>query len=370
MRIGIDISQVIYEGTGVSRFTKGLIDSILTYDHKNKWVFFYSGFRRTIQKEIKEAIEMKNQTLIQYRIPPKLLAGLWIKIGYTVESIDKTLDWFITSDWAEIPSKHTKKATIVHDLTYIRYPEFVEKNIRDVQTDRLKRVKRESMLIFADSYSTKKDITRYLEVEGKRIAVNYPGVETVKPTQDQINSTLQKYNLKNKKFILTVGKLEPRKNLPRLIQTFQLLNRKDNELIIVGPKGWQQFNNVAMKQSNNVRFLDLVSDLELSSLYSSCLIFVYPSLWEGFGYPIIEAMQLKAPVACSNVSSMKEIAKDAALFFNPLSVEEMYRSMNTLIQDKNLRNELIKKGLQRNKIFYWRSYYNTMLEALENHTKI
>lgn len=249
MRIGIDISQVVYEGTGVSRFTKGLINAILTYGTENKWVFFYSGFRRRLQKEIKDLIEKKDQTLIQYKIPPKILAGIWIKIGFTVESIDKSLDWFITSDWAEIPSKHTKKATIVHDMTYMKYPELVEKNIQNVQRDRLKRIKKESSIIISDSYSTKDDIIYYMGINEKKIVVNYPGVTVERPSKDQINDTLKKYHL-DKPYILSVGKIEPRKNLPKLIEVFQSLHRSDIELIIVGPKGWESLNNFKFKISN------------------------------------------------------------------------------------------------------------------------
>lgn len=373
MRIGIDISQVVYEGTGVSRFTKGLIDAILTYDRNNEWVFFFSGFRRKLDGNLKKRIQDKGYKFNEWIIPPKLLAFLWNKLhGFFLSSsiyhLTSNLDWFISSDWTEPPFQNIKKATVVHDLAYLRYPETVDEKVRAVQNKRLQWVKKESKIIFTDSHSTKNDLIELLHIEENRIVVNYPGVGVIKPTKNQIQQTLKKYNLDSKKFILTVGKLEPRKNLPRLIQAFHSVNRNDIELVIAGPKGWDNsLTRELVNSHNKIILLGQVSDTELYSLYSSCLCFVYPSLWEGFGYPIIEAMKFGVPVTCSNTSSMKEIAKDNALLFNPLDSEEMYQFIDRLIHDENIRNKLIKKGLQRSKIFTWERYYNKLIKTLEQH---
>lgn len=350
MKIGIDISQIVYEGTGVSRFKKGLLNAILTYDKRNEWVFFFSSLRRTLQEEIKQSITKKNHRLIQYRIPPKIMTSIWIKIGFNIESIEPTLDWFITSDWAEIPSKSIKKATIVHDLAYLRYPHLVDTNVKRTQTDRLDRVKKESLLIFADSHTTKKDLIDLLDIDKKRIIVNYPGVDVIK-SKEQITK---------KNFILAVGKLEPRKNLERLIKAFSRLNDKSIELVIVGQTGWGE----SLPPTNNVKFLGYVDDDKLSKLYNTCLLFIYPSIWEGFGYPVVEAMKLGAPVATSNTSSLKEIADSAALFFDPFDVEDIRSKMQKLIDDESLRNTLIKKGRQRSALFTWKKYINKLTQTL------
>lgn len=351
MKIGIDISQIVYEGTGVSRFTKGLVNAILAYDKKNDWVFFFSSLRRRLQEDVKQSITKKKYRLIQYRIPPKIMASIWIKIGFSIDSIDPTLDWFITSDWAEIPAKSIKKATIVHDLAYLRYPNLVDTNVKRTQSDRLDRVKKESSLIFADSHSTKKDLVDLLGIEKKRITVNYPGVDVVK----------SKKLVTKKNFILSVGKLEPRKNLERLIKAFSHLNDKSLELVIVGQTGWGR----SLPPASNVKFLRYVNDKKLAQLYNSCLIFVYPSIWEGFGYPIIEAMRLGAPVATSNTSSLKEIAGNAAILFDPLNVDDIKSKMQQLIDDERLRKFLITKGKLRAKLFNWKNYVNTLIQSLE-----
>lgn len=372
MKIGIDISQIAYQGTGVARFTQGLVNAILEYDKKNDWVFFFSSLRRTLPSDLETKIINKGFSLIKWYIPPTLLSFLWndlhqISKCYMLHvTCYNDLDWFITSDWTEPPLK-INKATIVHDLVYLRYPETVDKKIRQTQEKRLSWVKKESKIIFVDSYATKKDLIDLLQIDPHRIVINYPGVSVSNLTQSKIKKVLDKYRLENQKFILTVGKLEPRKNIKRLIETMKQWNNKTLDLVIVGPKGWEDLN--FKFQMLNVKWLGYVNDQELYSLYSSCLFFIYPSIWEGFGYPVVEAMKFGTPVACSNTSSLKEIANDAALLFNPNDVNEIAYSINQLIQNKKLRDELSKKGLKRSQLFTWKRYYNTFIKTLEQNSQ-
>jgi glycosyltransferase involved in cell wall biosynthesis len=368
MNIGIDISQIAYQGTGVGRFTNGLVNAILEYDNKNHWTFFFSGFRNNLDSQLEKITLDKGHQLIKWKLPPTLLSFLWNDIHYpflppTTYHLPPNLDWFITSDWTEPAIPGIKKATIVHDLVFKRYPETVDKKILKTQEKRLSWVKKESKLIFADSQTTKNDLIELLNIPNNKIVVNYPGVEISIPDLNKKQDFLNKYGL-TKPFILSVGKLEPRKNLNRLISAMKQLNNQTIDLVIAGQKGWQQFNNLTIEQLNNVRFLGYLPDNDLSILYSSCLFFVYPSIWEGFGYPIVEAMKLGVPVACSNTSSMKEIANDSALMFNPLDEENIYQSIDRMIQDQVLRKQLIKKGFERSKIFTWKTYLKTMLYNL------
>lgn len=366
MKIAIDISQIVYYGTGVARFTQGLVNSILKYDNDNQWTFFISSRRKKLNLALVEAINDKNHNLINWKIPPVLLSFLWNdchNIGKLI--IENPLhpdnfDWFITSDWTEPYFKNTKKATVVHDLTYLRYPETVDRLIKNVQTKRMNIVKKESKIIFADSYSTKQDLVRLLKIEPEKIIVNYPGVE-ISPADDLIMSAVKsKYRL-FRPFILTVGKIEPRKNIKRLIDAFNKLKNTSHDLVIVGPSGWGELD---IPKQNNIRLLGYVEEQELSALYQSCLFFIYPSLWEGFGYPVIEAMKLGVPVATSGSSSLTEIASAAALLFDPFSIDSIASSMHRLITDKNLRQELETKGKIHSTQFTWISYYERMIEAL------
>ncbi len=361
MRIGIDISQLVYKGSGVSRFMKGLVKTICENDQENNWIFFFSSLRRSLEKDVEKQISKKGFNLIKYPLPPTLLSLLWNNMHVIkIEQLIGKLDWFITSDWTEPPT-NCKKATIVHDLAFLRYPETVDGKIRKTQFKRLERVKKESKIIFADSKATKNDLVKFLDILNSRIVVNYPGVEINKPKQQQINKSLTKFKIK-KSFILSVGKIEPRKNIKKLIEAFVQLKTNKYELLIVGPEGWGAKPN----SLRNVRFLGYVSDEELSALYSRCICFAYPSIWEGFGYPIIEAMKLGTPVATSNNSSLKEIGDGAALLFDPFNISDIKRALKKMIEDGDLRNELIKKGSERAKIFAWKKYYQTMIKSLKN----
>src|SRR3989338_9380400 len=182
VNIGIDISQIVYEGTGVSRFTNGLVNAILDLDRTNRWLFFFSSLRRNLDPEIERKIVQKGHKLLKWRLPPTALSFLlndlhsFSKLLTSNIKHPTSLDWFITSDWTE-PPLSMNKATIVHDLVYLRYPETVDSKILHNQEKRLTWVKRESRIIFADSQSTKSDLVDLLNFDPKKIYVNFPGVD-------------------------------------------------------------------------------------------------------------------------------------------------------------------------------------------------
>lgn len=359
MKLGIDISQIVYKGTGVARFTKGLVEAILENDRHNEWVFLFSSLRRRIDPKLAKKIKDKGHRLIVQKVPPSALSILWNSIHrLRVEKITGRLDWFITSDWTEPPA-NAKKATVVHDLAFIRYPETVDKTIRETQRKRLRWVKKESDLIFADSKSTKDDLMEFYKIPNKKIQVIYPGVSIQNPTQSNIKEVLKKYKTQ-KPFILTVGKIEPRKNLKRLIEAFEKIKRLDIDLVVVGQRGWEEIES----KLPNIKFLGYVSDEDLACLYRSCLFFIYPSIWEGFGYPVVEAMSQGAAVATSNTSSLREIGIGASYLFNPLETKDIQKALDVLLNEDDLRRELAKKGFKRAKEFTWKNYYNKFIKAL------
>lgn len=364
MKIGIDISQIVYKGTGVARFIEGLVKAICQYDKQNEWVFFFTSFRQALDPSVEKLINSRGWKIVKMKLPPTALSIMWNDLHvFKIETMVGEIDWFISSDWTEPPSK-CKKATIVHDLVYLRYPEVsqqktvvniptlnISPNIVKTQKHKLDWVNKESEIIFADSKTTKEDLISLLNFDPDKVIVNYPGIGTGKSGRKK----------KSKKpFILTVGKIEPRKNMGRLIEAFEKLNPKNVELLIVGPEGWDQ----DLKVNRNVKFTGYVSDDELASLYSSCLFFIYPSIWEGFGYPVLEAMSLGAPVATSNTSSLKELGQNVALLFDPMKVDEIKNALQKLISSNKLRKELSRKGKQRVKDFTWKKYYDVMIKAL------
>lgn len=366
MKIGIDISQIVYEGTGVGRFVNGLTDSVLQFDKTNQWTFFFSSLRQNLNPQIKKSIKKNGHSLLEYKLPPSALSFLWNTMHrMKVEKLVGKLDWFITSDWTEPPS-HMKKATIIHDLAYLKYPETIHGTILQTQKQRMSWVKKESSIIFADSETTKDDAVQLCGLDEKKIFVNYPGVRFPESSKAEIMSVHTRFGMQ-KPFILTVGKIEPRKNLKRLIDAFTEMNNTAFDLVIVGLQGWDKETSKKQSQSENIKFLSYITDAELSALYSSCAFFIYPSLYEGFGYPIVEAMKCGAAVATSDSSSMREIGQGCALLFDPKNTDKLELSMRKLIEEVDLRNKLKKQGIMRGRDFEWKSYYDKMMGVLMKH---
>jgi len=362
MKIGIDISQIVHSGSGVARFTDGLVNAILENDPKNQWTFLFYSLRQFFPNSLENSVKQKGHRLIKLPLPPTAVSALWNNIHkFNVENLVGYEDWFISSDWVEPPS-NLKKATIIHDLAYLRYPETIHPKILKTQTQRISWVKRESRIIFADSLSTKKDIINFLQINPNQIHVNYPGLNPIKSISNY-QEILSKYQIV-RPFILSVGKLEPRKNLKRLIEAYSSIDEQKPDLVIVGSKGWDIEIEKIIKKNNKIKVLGYLNDTDLNVLYQQALFFIYPSIWEGFGYPVLEAIQNGTPVAVSNSSSLVEIAEDNALYFDPMSIQSIAQAMKRLINNAQLRENLISKGLIHAKQFTWKKYYNQLIETL------
>ncbi len=178
MKIGIDISQVAYEGTGVSEWVRRLVENLLKIDSKNEYILFFSSLRRNIKNKISNIKNTNKKVKIKtFRIPPLMLDLLWNKLHILpIEWLIGDVDLFITSDWTEPPTLKAKKATILYDLIVYKYPQETDRKIVDVQKRKLKWVKKESKMIFCISEATKKDAMEVLGIEEKRLSVIYPGV--------------------------------------------------------------------------------------------------------------------------------------------------------------------------------------------------
>lgn len=363
MRIGLDVSQIVYEGTGVARFTEGLLDAVLEYGtQRNSWVFFYSSLRRSLPSQIRKKLSHHKESFFHLPLPPTLLSYLWNDLHLVdPSSFLGKLDWFISSDWTQPPVR-SNSATVVHDLAFKRYPDTVHSSIRKVQEQRLKRVAKETNIIFCDSLSTKKDLVNYYQIADSRIIVNYPGLNQTKIIPAE-SSKLVNLGI-SKPFILTVGKYEPRKNFDFLIEAFNKINDDRFQLVIAGPQGWMN-----QKKVRNVILTGYVSDEVLNMLYSQCFFFAYPSLWEGFGYPLVEAMAHGKAVLTSNTSSLKEIANSYALLCDPSNLNDITSKLNMLINNIDLRKKLEALGKKRSLDYTWKSYYITMIKAFENYNK-
>lgn len=371
-RLGLDISQVVYEGTGVARFTEGLTRAILEYDRDNEWTFFCIGARRNPSEALLSAIESHPRHRYRRMFLPQSLGVL---LAYHIRPlaslltrhIEKNLDFFISSDWIE-PPMSIPSGTIVHDLVFRRFPDTVHPTIKTVQEQRLSHVTANTQVIFADSVATRDDLLTYYPHMRSEIVVNYPGVYPL-PRATDPSLVRERYGIK-KPFILSVGKQEPRKNIDRLLQAFagyKTHHQSDEtELVIVGSHGWGAASEKS--RSADVRYLGFVPDEDLNALYGRALGFVMPSLYEGFGYPVIEAMHAGCPVAVSKTSSLAEIISADAILFHPDHTHELTRAISRLITEhEKLKRAAMDAGIAHAQTFSWERYYDAMIRSIHPH---
>ncbi len=227
-----------------------------------------------------------------------------------------------------------------------------------------------SKKIITISQSSKNDIIKFYKVPENKVRVVHLGLKEIK--MDSSVKSIEEFGVKGK-FILFVGTLQPRKNIIRLIQAYSLLPQtlKDShQLVIIGKKGWLYDEILATPQKYGVEdrtlFLDYITDVDLPSFYKKAAIYVLPSLYEGFGLPILEAMRYGCPVLTSNVSSLPEAGGDAAIYFDPENTEDIEEKMEKVLTDHDLRIKMKEKGLSHYKKFTWDKAAHEVLNVVED----
>jgi len=357
MKIGIDISQVVY-GTGVSIYTKELVKSLLKVDHENEYILFGGYLRRKgdLTSFVSSLAGRFQTRLIPF--PPVVANLLWNRLHILkFEDIAGKIDVYHSSDWAQAPSD-AFKVTTIHDLAPFKFPRLTPKSIISAHTARLKWVVKEVDRVIVPSFSTKADLVE-LGIEERRIRVIYeaPGAY-FKPQSDlAINKVLKKYKIPGN-YVLSVG-VGGRKNIERIIKAFELVRPGKNlVLVLVGRREGMK------EDERGIRYVGQVADIELATLYSGAEALIYPSLYEGFGLPILQAFACGCPVVTSNISSMPEIAGDAALLVDPYSVESIQEGIKRALAGKK---GLVKEGFNQVKHFSWEK---TAIETLSVYREV
>lgn len=260
----------------------------------------------------------------------------------------------------------------VMDVSYLHFPELFAKRDLYQLTSWTKYSVAHAKRVLTISNASRNDIIQGYQKDPKKVVVTYPGI---KSESKDMNKELSKKELQekfgiDKEYILFVGTLQPRKNISRLVEAFSHLKKSSTQLVLVGKKGWLYEEILTAPQKFGVKekvlFLEFVDNNDLPSLYTHALIFVLPSLYEGFGLPVIEAMKYGTPVITSNVSSLPEAGGDASLYINPESVEDITKAMQQLLDNSKLRAEMVKKGYEQVKKFSWEKTAKETLDILQS----
>jgi len=360
MKIILDIGPLLVESAGIRYYTINLVRNILKLSKGMEFLLF-----PFLTEETNRNFERLNYKcfVIKEQNRKWLFAILSSLGGGTLVSKLFLNDWdlFWTPGMFVLPIR-CKILGTVHDLAAIIYPHFHKREVVKHQEKILNYFKENASLIIAVSGNTKIDMMKYLNIPEKKIRVIYHGVgEEFRKIEDNkyLNERLKGIGI-DYPYILYVGTLEPRKNVERLIEAFiQLKKQKQisEKLVISGVKGWGYqtiYDKVASSGiEKEVIFTGFVPNEFLPFLYNGASAFVYPSLYEGFGLPVLEAMACGVPVVTSNVSSLPEVAGDAALLLNPYSVDELTDGIWRILYDEDLRKGCITKGIERAKWFTW-----------------
>ncbi len=282
-------------------------------------------------------------------------------------------DLFLSPDGYMSLKSNCKQLAVIHDISFEHYPKDVSWLVRKYYTHFFPKFARKANRIATVSEFSKNDIATHYKIDASKIDVVYNGCnESYMPVNEEIKLKTKKTFSKNCDYFLFVGSLHPRKNISRLFEAFDKFKDKasnDIKLVIVGEKyRWtteikKTYLNMKFKQ--DVLFTGRLSTDNLKNVLGSAMAMTYVPYFEGFGIPILEAMNCDTPVITSNLTSMPEVAKEAALLVDPFSVDSISSAMVLIYQDKNLRNNLIEKGRKRKLDFSWNKTANELWKSIE-----
>ncbi len=358
MQIGIDITPVIYD-RGVSRYTANLVRALLERSDAQLSLYGSSLRQKATLESFSRSLPRKAKTVIQH-YPPSLQNFLWNTLH--VNKIKKTLpsvDIFHSWDWLQPPDEDLPLVSTIHDLAILKYPEVVHPKILEMHKKSWQILKERDAEIIAVSQSTKKDIVQLLGFSPMKVHVVYEALpfETVHAAEQLTEEHIEKIKADLqllRPYFFFVGTREPRKNLKRLIEAWQPL-ANNFDLLIAGTSGWDETENEDMFASNpHLRFLGKVSDQELAVLYNEAELFLYPSIDEGFGLPVLEAFYHGVPVLTSNLSALPEVAGNAAELIDPFSVESIRQGIQHLLNEsKEDQQKRLQRMIIRLQLFDW-----------------
>jgi glycosyltransferase involved in cell wall biosynthesis len=290
-----------------------------------------------------------------------VLIRWWFDVSVTRTLKKIKADVFVSPDGFCSTTTSIPQLLVIHDLAFLHYPQFISGSHLRLYKSRTPKSITRAKKIIAVSAFTKQDIIDKYEVTADKVSVIYNGARAVfQPVTAEERKLIKETYADGKEYFIYVGSIHPRKNLYNLLKAFSVFKkrlRSNMKLLIVGRLAWKYDAFVksldSYKFRNDVKLMHHVSDDELVSLLASSYALVYPSYFEGFGLPLVEAMACRVPVICSNRSALPEVGGNAALLFEPDNYEEMADRMMLIYKDETFRSKLIENGGERLPLFNW-----------------
>ena len=350
MRIGVAAILSTIGGPRSNALT--IIDELSRTDRKHSYHLFADTF---------EGVELPHVDKVLVRMPVKAYQPVWDHFSLPAKVRLKGMDLLHHTKNAVPIFKPCKTVVTIYDLAHIVYPDTFNPLQRRYLDFAIRYAARHADRIITDSQSTKRDLMRFLQVPAERISIvhlNCPKEIGVVRDPRELARVRRLYRLPDR-YIISVGTLQPRKNVHGLIKAYSLLKRSrpslPQKLVFVGRKGWVyddlQVQVDSLGLSQDVIFTGSVPTRDLSSLYSLADLSVFPSFYEGFGIVALEAMACHTPLVASNVSSIPEVAGDAAVLVDPHKVDEIADAMGLVLDDASLRRQMVRRGIGRVEMF-------------------
>ena len=368
MKIAIDYTAAVRQIAGVGRYTRSLVQALIHTAPSDSYTLLYAGAAPSLLRDsFTPAVAPGAGGAVALRrlpVPERLLTILWHRwrVPLWADLCAPGSAVFYSPNFVLPPLLRAKGVVTVHDLSFLRYPETHDPGLVSFLTAAVPRAVRAAELVLADSEHTRQDTIALLGVSAQKTAVLLSAADPIfRPVDDPAAlGAMRRRRSLDRPYILSVGTVQPRKNLPRLIAAVRLLREQTGEdilLVHAGRRGWlyaevqQAVQNHAMADS--FRLIEDADDSELRLLYGGAVALAYPSLYEGFGLPCVEAMACRCPVVASEVSSVPEVVGDAGLLVEPTDVEALAEALSRCLGDSELRATLIERGTAQAAQFTW-----------------
>lgn len=362
MRIAIDGYPLVPPRAGIGQYTYHLIKALARVEPAHEYVVLYPRLTRSLRmREVpifpEECVRVVSEgrfRTLRFRVQRKL------GVGTPVERRIGSFDVYHATNYVFTHAvKRARRVVTIHDMTLVLFPEWHPRARVNSMTHELARSLEIADHILADSAATRDDIVKQFSVRSERISVVPLAADrSFRPLPaEEIQKVLSHWGLVHDGYLLFMGTIEPRKNLLRLLQAVELAGSGIGPLVIVGADGWGS-DEVArhierLQRAGRLSYLGYVPDDARPSLINGARSFVYPSLYEGFGLPVLEAMACGVPVLASNVASLPEVVGDAGVLVDPHDVDAIARGMARLWHDDALRRDLSIRGIERARAFSW-----------------
>ena len=366
MRIGFDMGPIAKNRTGVGNFCFSLLEALLALPDAPEIRGLATGIRPPSLESLASKVACTHLP-----VPARAMYLVWNALRFPpVENLIGSVDVYHATNYFLPPSRRGRRVLSIYDLAFLVRPQWSSPRIAGPFSRTIRRFAHEADLLLAASESTKRDIVNLLEVPEEKVRVTYgaPNASLRPVPRDEAQQRVaDRFGIRDP-FVLFAGTIEPRKNVLGLIRAFRALAKSlPHRLVLAGSIGWNAESTLAALQDpalrDTVTRAGFVSFDELSALYSAADVFVFPSFYEGFGLPVLEAMACGCPVVTSNASSLPEVGGDAAIYCDPADVTGLSDAIEHIVSDPDLRSRMIAAGHDRARRFTWRSCAEATLSA-------